>query len=112
MPLSEKARIEIYLPDSPQNPIYQDLLDELREEFAWAFGGCSIVGNVRGTFRESTYSLTEDTINILYTDLPFSLEKQFEVVSDYADTLQKIVATALDAEEAVLITVSKIYWAG
>ena len=112
MPLSEKARIEIYLPDSSRNQVYQDLLNELREEFAWAFGGCSIIGGVRGTFRSITNTLTEDSVNILYTDLPFSLKNHFETVSQYADALQEAVASTLNSEEAVLITVSKIYWSG
>lgn len=34
MPLSEKARIEVYLPDLP-TPAYRDLLDALDQEFTY-----------------------------------------------------------------------------
>ena len=40
MPLSEKARIEVYLPDLPRAE-YQDLLGALEQEFAYTFGGCT-----------------------------------------------------------------------
>jgi hypothetical protein len=40
LPLSEKARIEVYLPDVPR-PAYQDLLAALEQEFTYTFGGCT-----------------------------------------------------------------------
>ena len=40
MPLSEKARIEVYLPDVSR-PEYQELLAELEQEFTYTFGGCT-----------------------------------------------------------------------
>jgi hypothetical protein len=42
LPLSEKARIEVYLPDLPA-PAYRELLDVLNREFTYTFGGCSIL---------------------------------------------------------------------
>jgi hypothetical protein len=37
LPLSEKARIEVYLPDQP-TAAYRDLLDALDQEFTYTFG--------------------------------------------------------------------------
>jgi hypothetical protein len=42
LPLSERARIEVYLPDLPK-PVYQDLLDALEQEFSYTFGGATIL---------------------------------------------------------------------
>jgi hypothetical protein len=48
LPLSEKARIEVYLPDLARFA-YQDLLDTLEREFTYTFGGCTIVRGLEGT---------------------------------------------------------------
>ena len=42
MPLSEKTRIEVYLPDLPL-PAYQKLLEALRREFTHSFGGSTMM---------------------------------------------------------------------
>ena len=42
MPLSEKARIEVYLPDLPR-AADQDLLAAFEQEFSYTFGGCSTI---------------------------------------------------------------------
>ena len=47
MPLSEKARIEVYLPDLPRRA-YQDLLASLEREFSYSFGGCTTVRGLEG----------------------------------------------------------------
>jgi 3'-phosphoadenosine 5'-phosphosulfate sulfotransferase (PAPS reductase)/FAD synthetase len=47
---------------------------------------------------------------MIYTDTPYAFEENFEIVSAYADKLKAAVNTALE-EEAVLITIAKIYHA-
>ena len=42
MPLLERARVEVYVPDLPA-PHYRNLLLSFEEEFTYAFGGCTIV---------------------------------------------------------------------
>ena len=42
-----KTRVEIYLPDAPKNGEYRNLLEELRSELAWTFGGSSVISGVR-----------------------------------------------------------------
>lgn len=49
LPLSEKARIEVYLPDLPARA-YRELLDALNREFTYTFGGCSILQGLAGSY--------------------------------------------------------------
>ena len=49
MPLSEKARVEVYVPDLP-SPAYQNLLDALEREFTYTFGGCTIGRGLHGSY--------------------------------------------------------------
>lgn len=109
MPLSERARVGVYLPDLPR-AAYQNLLTELAEEFTYTFGGCTIIGGLDGSYLSQAGSQIQDRINLIYTDTPYAFEKNFEVVSTYAEKLKAAVDTALE-EEAVLITVTKIYHA-
>ena len=50
MPLSEKARIEVYIPDLPQQT-YQNLLNALAQEFTYIFGGSTIIRGLDGSYR-------------------------------------------------------------
>lgn len=107
MPLSEKARIEVYLPDLPRLK-YQDLLDALTEEFTYAFGGCTIIRGLDGSYLSQAELPIQDQINLIYTDTPYSFDENFETVSAYADKLNRAALTALD-EEAILIVASQVY---
>lgn len=109
MPLSERARVEVYLPDLPR-AAYQDLLLELAQEFTYAFGGCTIIRGLDGSYLSQVGLQIQDRINVIYTDTPYAFEENFEIVSAYASKLKTAVNTALE-EEAVLITVAKIYHA-
>ncbi len=107
MPLSERARVEVYLPDLPR-AAYQDLLNELAQEFTYTFGGCTIIRGLDGSYLSQVGLQIQDRINLIYTDTPYAFEENFEIVSAYADKLMAAVNTALE-EEAVLIIVAKIY---
>jgi 3'-phosphoadenosine 5'-phosphosulfate sulfotransferase (PAPS reductase)/FAD synthetase len=109
LPLSERARVEVYLPDLPR-AAYQDLLIELAQEFTYTFGGCTIIRGLDGSYLSQAGSQIQDRINLIYTDTPYAFEENFEIVSTYADKLKAAVNIALE-EEAVLITVSQIYLA-
>ena len=109
MPLSERARVEVYLPDLPR-AAYQDLLNELSQEFTYTFGGCTIIRGLDGSYLSQAGLQIQDRINLIYTDTPYAFDENFKVVSTYADKLKAAVNTALE-EEAVLITVLKIYHA-
>jgi hypothetical protein len=100
----------VYLPDLPR-AAYQDLLNELAQEFTYTFGGCTITRGLDGSYLSQAGLQIQDRINLIYTDTPYAFEENFEVVSAYTDELKAAVDTALE-EETVLITVAKIYHAG
>ncbi|MDQ3667042.1 MAG: hypothetical protein M3410_10820 [Acidobacteriota bacterium] len=81
MPLSEKIRIEIFIPDLP-DPIYGRILDEFGDELSYAFGGCTIA-STSGKYRSDSGVILPDRINILFTDAPFEWEKDRDVVERY-----------------------------
>jgi hypothetical protein len=107
LPLSEKARIEVYLPDLP-TPAYQDLLETFDRELTYAFGGCTIQRGLDGSYLSLRGDIIRDRINLLYTDAPFAFDEDYDTLVTYA---QEIRAAAFDAlnEEAILITVTRVY---
>jgi hypothetical protein len=109
LPLSEKARIEVYLPDVPR-PAYQDLLAALEQEFTYTFGGCTTVRALEGNYLSQLGLRMRDRINLVYTDTPFAFEENFARVSRYADELRDAAIEALE-EEAVLVVAFKVYHA-
>jgi hypothetical protein len=109
LPLSERARVEVYLPDLPR-AVYQDLLNELAQEFTYTFGGCTIIRGLDGSYLSGAGLQIQDRINLIYTDTPYAFEENFEIVSAYADKLKAAVNIALE-EETVLIAVAQIYHA-
>ena len=107
MPLSEKVRIEIFIPDLP-DPIYDRILGEFSDELSYAFGGCTITPS-SGKYRLASGSILPDKINILFTDTPFEWEKDRAVLTQYAEELHDVIRRALKGEEAILITAHPIY---
>ena len=67
MPLSEKARIEVYLPDAP-HPAYAELLEVLDREFTYPFGGCTLVRGLEGSYLSRLGAVMRDRVNVLYFD--------------------------------------------
>ena len=109
MPLSERARVEVYLPDLPR-ATYQDLLAALTREFTYTFGGCTINPDLDGSYLSQAGLPVQDRINLIYTDTPYSFEENFEIISAYADKLKTAVFAALE-EDAILVAVIKTYHA-
>jgi hypothetical protein len=68
LPLSERARIEIYLPDVPRQA-YQELLGALEQEFTYTFGGCTLIRGLEGHYLSRLGLRIRDRINLLYTAL-------------------------------------------
>lgn len=109
MPLSEKARIEVYLPDLPRGA-YQDLLNALVREFSYTFGGCTIIRGLDGSYLSRAGLQIQDRINLIYTDTPYTFEENFQIISTYANKLKAAASAALE-EEAILVAVVKVYHA-
>jgi hypothetical protein len=107
LPLSEKVRIEIFIPDLP-DPIYDRILEEFSNELSYAFGGCTITSS-SGKFRSDSGVILPDKINILFTDTPFEWDKDQSVLAQYAEELHNIIQRALAGEEAILISVYPVH---
>jgi hypothetical protein len=109
LPLSERARVEVYLPDLPR-PAYRDLLDALEQELTYTFGGCTTLRGLDGGYLSEVGVVVRDRVNLIYTDIPVPLDEHFAAVSKYADELRDAAYQALD-EEAVLVVVWRVYHA-
>ena len=109
MPLSEKARIEVYIPDLPQQT-YQNLLNALAQEFTYTFGGATIIRGLDGSYLSRLGVRMQDRVHLIYTDTPFALAENFESISRYTDALREAAFEAL-TEEAILVVVFQVYHA-
>jgi len=109
LPLLERARVEVYVPDLPADA-YRNLLLSFEDEFTYAFGGCTIVRGLDGSYLSHAGVKTPDRINLIYTDLPLALSTNFETAARYADELKQAAVEVL-IEEIVLVTVTQVYHA-
>ena len=107
MPLLERTRVEVYLPDLP-SPEYQNLLRSFEEEFTYAFGGATIVRGLEGSYLSESGERIPDRINLLYSDAPLALSTDFTSLAAYVRELRRAAMEAL-LEEAVLISVEQVY---
>ena len=102
MPLSEKVRIGIYIPDPP-DIAYRDLLEELAAELSYAFGGCTEV-LASGKYHSLDGSIFTDRITILFSDAPLLWERDRFVLGEYVDFVRRAAHQALPGEEGVLVS--------
>jgi hypothetical protein len=107
LPLFEKARVEVYLPDLPKQA-YQDLLNALDQEFTYTFGGCTIIRGLDGSYLSQAGLKLQDRITLIYTDTPYGFKENFEIISKYTDKLREAAFKALE-EEAILVVVHEVY---
>ena len=107
MPLSKKARIEVYLPDKPK-PAYRRLQKAFENEFLQTFGGATIIKDIKGLYLSADGRTDSDKINLVYADTPFDFDKNFKALSKYTDELRESALEASD-EESILIIVHEIY---
>jgi hypothetical protein len=109
LPLSARARIEVYIPDQ-FSLASQELLIVFNQEFTQTFGGATLCRGLDGSYLAQDGGLVRDRINLLYTDTPFSLEEHAEQVSAYIAKLRQAVLDALQ-EEAVMVVALPVYHA-
>ncbi len=107
MPLSARARIEVYLPDLFSLPS-QELLIVFNQEFTHTFGGATLWRGLDGSYLAQDGRTVRDRINLLYTDTPFSFEENADQLSAYMAKLRQAVLDALQ-EEAVLVVALPVY---
>jgi hypothetical protein len=109
LPLLERVRIEVYIPDLPSSE-YQNLLRSLAEEFTYAFGGSSVLRGLEGSYLSVTGVRIPDRINLIYSDVPLALSTDYTSVAAYAGELKRAAMEVLP-EEAVLVSVEQVYHA-
>lgn len=107
MPLSKRARLEIYLPQK-NSAVNIRLRDAFEQEFLQTFGGCTVINGIKGLYLASSGKPDTDKITLVYTDMPFDFDSNFEILSDYADALRSAALEAT-AEESILIVVHEIF---
>ena len=100
MLLSERVRIEVFIPDLP-DPSYAKLLTQFQSEFSYTFGGCTVI-SASGTFLSGGGMILPDKISILFADVPLEL-------GQYTDRVKTAVRDSLKQEEAIMISVYSVY---
>jgi hypothetical protein len=81
--LSERVRVEIFIPDLP-DPSYSRLLEELEVELSYTFGGCTVL-SASGNFRTDVGLILPDQINIVFTDLDLDIDRDRLRIGQYVD---------------------------
>ena len=109
MPLSEKVRIEIFIPDLP-DPIYANILDQLGNELTYSYGGSTTIAT-NGKYRSSDGTMFPDKVNLLFSDTPFLWERDRLLVELYVERIRSVVKRARAQEETVLVAVYPVYHA-
>lgn len=107
MPLSSRARIEIYLPDAPKK-VYRNAQKAFEQEFLETFGGCTIIKGIKGLYLSANSETASDKIILLYADTPFEFRKNRVALAKYTDELRE-VAYKTTNEESILIVIHEIY---
>jgi hypothetical protein len=108
LPLAEKARIEVYLPDLPR-PAYRRLLSALEQEFGYTFGGSTTIRGLQGKYRRDSGELEPDPINLIYTDVPLSLRDHHAELSRYTDDLRDAACEILDEQSVLIVVLSLLH---
>ena len=109
MPLSEKVRIEIFIPDLP-DPIYGTILEQFGNELTYAFGGSTTIAT-NGKYLSSDGLILPDKVHLLFSDTPFLWERDRLLVELYAERIRIVVKRALAQEETVLVVVYPVFHA-
>lgn len=105
MPLSKRARVEIYVPSGVR---FGRLRTVLERELIYAFGGCTVVSGVKGQYLAADGSRDAEPMDLIYSDAPFDFDENFHALSEYTDDLKR-VALRTTSEESILIVVQEIY---
>ena len=109
LPLSEKVRIEVYVPGRSKAH-YHYLCEAFGDECTEAFGGCTVQRGFEGRCFSDSGVKTIDGMNVVYTDLPLALPEYLAEIAAYTDEIRKAAHEILE-EESILVTVRTIFHA-
>jgi hypothetical protein len=107
--LSERVRVEIFIPDLP-DPSYSRLLEELEAELSYTFGGCTVL-SASGHFRSDGGSILPDNIKIAFTDVALDINHDRLRIGLYVDRVIVAIKQALPEEESIMVAAHAIYHA-
>ena len=107
MPLSKRARIEIYIPERETSD-YALLENVFEQEFLHIFGGCTVIRNIKGMYLGSDKRTEVEPVSLVYSDTPFDFDEHFDEIAEYTDDLRQAALEASD-EESILIVVHEIF---
>ncbi len=97
----------MYLPDK-RPAVYKRLQRAIEDEFLHTFGGCTVIRDIKELYLRSGEYRETDKISLVYADLPFGLDEEAEVISEYADAVRDASADALP-EQSILVVVHEVY---
>ena len=80
----------------------------MEAEFTFAFGGCTTMLGLTGSYLSREGALLPDRINLIYTDIPARFERNLATIERYADAVRQAGFAALE-EETVLVAVHRVY---
>ena len=107
MPLSKRARIEIYIPERATSD-YALLENVFEQEFLHTFGGCTVIRNIKGMYLGSDGRTDIEPVSLVYSDTPFDFDECFDEIDRYTDELRQAALAASD-EKSVLVVVHAIF---
>lgn len=107
MPLSKRARIEIYIPERGTSD-YALLENAFEQEFLHTFGGCTVIRNIKGLYLGSDGKVDTEPISLVYSDTPFDFDEHFDDIAAYTDELRQ-AALESSEEESILIVVHELF---
>jgi len=107
LPLSKRARIEIYIPERETSD-YALLENVFEQEFLYTFGGCTVIRNIKGMYLGSDDRTEVEPVSLVYSDTPFDFDEHFDDIAAYTSQL-RIAALGASDEESILIVVHEIY---
>jgi len=107
LPLSEKVRIETFIPGLPDR-ICSGILENLGNELAAAFGGSTVISSV-GKYRTIEGMLLPDKINILFSATPFHWKRDRLIIEQYSERRRLSGKRSLQEEESILGSIYPVY---
>ena len=107
MPLLEKVRVEIFIPDV-QDPAYDRVLEVLGDELTYSFGGCTVISSA-GKYRTEDGAIIPDKIHILFSDTAFLWARDRLLIESYVARARAVVRRALSREESILVVVFPVF---
>jgi PII-like signaling protein len=107
LPLLEKVRIEIYVPER-REARYQNLLEAIADEFTEAFGGATVQRGFEGRYLSDSGDKETEPMNLIYSDLPLNFGEHQREISRYLDEIKEAAHEVLN-EESILVTARTIF---